>query len=84
MKKKIKTKEEKDYDKLVNSCFNDLEKYHSKHKGKTTIPYCIQIFTAINSLLDFGYDISAIKQVFNNELKLAKDTAIKRILGTKH
>ena len=84
MKKKRKTKEEKEYDKLVDSCFNDLEKYHLKHKGTNTIPYHIQIYTAINSLLDFGYDISAIKEVFNHELKLAKDYAIERIEGTKH
>ena len=84
MKKKRKTKEEKEYDKLVDSCFSDLEKYHLKHKRTNTIPFRIQIYTAINSLLDFGYDINKIKQVFNEESKLAKDYAIERIEGTRH
>jgi|9_EtaG_2_1085328.scaffolds.fasta_scaffold219638_2 hypothetical protein len=84
MKKKRKTKEERSYDKLVDNCFSDLEKYQLKHKDKSTIPYRIQIFTAINSLFDFGYDVNKIKQVFTDELKLAKDFAIERIEGKKH
>ena len=85
MKKKRKTKEEKEYDKLIDSCFSDLGKYADKHfSNETAIPFRIQIYTAICSLFDKGYCIHSIKEIISEETKLAKGNAIERIQGTKH
>ena len=85
MSRKRQTKEEKEYNKKMDECFEYLGKYRDKYfNDKYPTPFAIQIYCAIISLFDMGYGTNTIKKIIECEMKTAKGYAIERIEGTRH